>query len=492
MPTIPLFSKPLDMDNYARVLATMTEPALLAEIKQNALDLDFPRMQASIDAGAFSAQPFIDHGQSSAEAMRMAQEAWKGRCDAMLSVMDLAGYAKEENEFGVLKIESHLNPEQKSVMGEFLGKMAQETQVWQKALESSYIGPVVKAVSKAMHMACTMDDAHSLDRLIAVCPHGVHWDLDVELIGKGIMGKHRDGEFHGGSEAGMEASTLFTALQFSSARCVPALLAAADEDAMLYAIEMMDGTTHRSDFLSSFRHVVHHGDAATLMPMMKDIASKLNSSNGVERMKAESIVMGSHDVVEKYGNDEGHLPMNRHLAPLFAKAGWMGLNAQAWLTQGIVNNEETVLAHFEPNMPWPLISTLWNVEEGKDSPFLSSAQMGTLQGWGKIANMAMAQGQEAKQAVLANFIDEGVVREDFLDAILNNSKSTSILPALLKLGLDTTAKVVTNKISITLAQAFQESDTDAGHILASFQARSKAHALISEMEAVPKSGPFPG
>lgn len=474
MPILEFNAIPFGMEDYPRVLASMTEPALLAEIRSRSMDGNFEHMREALKAGVFDAQPFIDEAKKNLLSANALQNAWQGRCSALMAIMENALVVEEEAPNGEKKKSLVFDVSEgcRKFLADFCVHVGHQGKAWFSGLAPRSTDDSTVAVTQAMHLTCMLDRADVLEGLIKARSGAVHVPMSDAKVGNLFS---MFSTFMAQNDACLEIMPLFTAMQFSSEACVKTLLPHVGEELEMGRYGVGSTALTPLTFLASFENVTHMGSTAAMVPVMKEFLSFMEENDDGQKIRT-SLLETIDEIMAR--SDYGTLSRNAQTIPACMQSGWLDVDPVRSINRALADGFPEVIDHFKSRIPWQEIFFLAG-KGSANSPFLKAINNGNVTAVQSLLAMSKDEGKEATQAVVAHFLRQRSMPPDMATALTRRKAGISLLGSIFEMGID--GKTPVSGVGATLLDVAKTVDTTAASIIQSHMSRKKAHDLISEI-----------
>lgn len=465
----------LDKEGYARVLGTLRENTLVSEIRESAIACDLHRLRCMVEFGVFAAQPLLAR-----LSPQVAQNAWADRCEAALAVMTNAQIRPSANSKGPGLAVLDIPGEARQFFSGLCLMISSQMDVMSRMPDDqSRTWPMV---SQAMGLAAMLDEPEVLVHMI-----DTHPAVAVTPFVDTCMGLDPTRGFFISSlsekNCQMNVTPLFCALAFSSTSCVQALIPSSADLPDLCGVSRPGKGTVVYDFQDALVYVQFPCKPDAMVPMMTHLLDKCSVPGG----ETEPIHKVLRETMEATAGG-GH-GLNVHLLPAMIKAGWVDLQPDRMYEKAVAYEHPVVINHFEGRVNW---DRLMNRRKPGYSEIVPALETGRTAGIVAMIDQAKRAGRE--DAALHQFMRGTALETSPASALLNTAPGIEILPKLLAIGLKPDVPLVEGGTLHQKARQMSASQPQeknpALDILNSFVARTKAHALIDEMDE-PKAGHAP-
>ena len=462
--TVPGF----DVSDFGRVLASLSEAGLQAEVQANAMVFDVARTRAAIEAGVFDVARFEADLQNNPLDVESQRSRWMARCEAVFRVAETAACTRPASDPHGRSMVVHfdLPDDFKGVMKTFCERTAEQAASWSRILGQPFnTSPMpLQTFTRAMHMASMLNLHETLDVLAKACPEAVTTAVPEIAMNEFTFGATRsDGK-------SIRTTPLFTALQFSSDACVSVLIKHKAHEKPLYEIRTAFPNSEACrSLLTSFGDIQHVGKPETMVPIL------LASTEKAKKEASGHLKEVLKGIVEFSPGSESL--KNLYLLPACLEAGWAHLGPMHSLITALNNNHPRTVKALQGSIEWDKVEmfalsffsggpTVLPLTEGKPAAVIA------------LADVAKAEGQG--KAMVDSFLFNQRMAKNTAHALLKE-ESIDLLPKLLGLGLDPKTEVVDAKV--TLVDMAKNENPAAYNIFRSFMARQTAHALFEEIDA---------
>lgn len=458
--------QPFGADLYPRVLASLSEKALLLDIHEKACGLDALSLKSALDARAFEAFPYIDASHSNKAHTDAFLAQWCARCSAAMGAMATTSLSQEKkgDDGRSYAVRFEIDGPMEAFYAEFFDDLLGQVDLLRMQMGSDATQAITQVVAQAMCLASMMDRADLLEGLQRSCPDAVQRLVPEEKMASCFSQKRSEDDLT------MDVSPLFMALQCSSESCVRLLLKNRDKNLTMYRCTVEQEDLGPVGFLESFKDIQHRGSTAAMVPVMQQmLRDALGDADAQPQLDA--IVKTLGQVAARLSN--GDLARNANTLPACIEAGWVDVDAVQAMSMAMQAGHASIVQHLRGSIPWAEVAQM---------PTVASQAIGlnAIEAYEALVAIAKEEGGDAKRAVLRHFSGEEGIPTSMAESLTQMPAGVALLAQLLDIGLD--PKTKTQEGPDTLMDVAKASQTKAAAILGSFVARSQAHALIEEMD----------